>query len=358
MAREHARIWLDINADDDFEKLPFDAQGFYCRVILTLDDLSWCGVADWRPRKLTTKAPDLTYERIQRAAWDLEAGRFCLFDVGTEEVLARSFIRRDELLRNPKYGAAVVKAYGGIASKMLRAAVVTEIRRVHDEHPEYSSWSHADVGPALSKIMAKAGLDEVDYLPQITIPNPVLIGNGKAVSIGNAQSVPITNPDSVPIGNPVGNADSVPIPSTYTSTSTPAPLEGLRKSGTSPEDPNPDDPPPRFCPDHRPDGTNETCGPCKSYRLIYERWFERADLATKKALQADARREIAERDERLAAEAAEHAQAVVACGLCDDDGRNANGMVCDHVDRSGTAAAGMAKIRAALAPKETPDGRT
>lgn len=271
MAREHARIWLDINGDDDFEGLPFDAQGLYCRVILTLDDLNYCGVADWRPRRLTTKAPDLTHNRILAAAAALEAGRYCLFDLDTEEVLARSFIRRDELLRNPKMAAAVVKAYGGIASKTLRAAVVTEIRRVHDEHPEYSSWAAKDVGESLSKLMAKPGLDEVPYTDQITNPN----------------TNRITNLNTVENTNPVGNAESVPIPSTYTSTSTPAPLGGYvtgeRHQAATPD---PNVPPPTRCPKHTGRTDDPPCRDCRAAREHREAWDTEQAGAKTRALAA------------------------------------------------------------------------
>lgn len=303
MAREHARLWLDINSDDDFEALPFDAQGFYCRVILTLDDLSYCGVADWRPRKLTTKAPDLTYTRILTAAQALEQGRLCLFDLDTEEVLARSFIRRDELLRNPKMAAAVVKAFNGIASKTLRAAVVTEIRRVHQEHPDYSSWSHKDVGPALSKIMGKPGLDEVGYTDQIKAPNT----NGQAVDIGNPN--PVQNGDAQMVPNTETDRgseyqfDSVPIPSTYTSTSTPAPLEGLRNRGTSPGPATPDrnNPQPPRCVVHINDPNPPPCGQCAEVR--------KADEALQRGL-----REAAEARRRLLLDE------IDACTECDEHG--------------------------------------
>lgn len=42
-------------------------------------------------------------------------------------------------------------------------------------------------------------------------------------------------------------------------------------------------------------------------------------------------------------------QARANCALCDTDGYRPNGRVCDHVDRTTTAAAGAAKVRAALA---------
>lgn len=278
MAREHARLWLNINRDDDFEALPFDAQCLYTRVILTLDDLDYCGVADWRPRKLTRKAPDLTLPRILTAAHHLEAARFCLFDLDTEEVLARSYIRRDELLRNPKMAAAVIKAFGGIASKMLRAAVVDEIRRVRDEHPEFSSWSNAHTGAELSKIMGRDGGADVPYVPQISMPITNDITNGQTVHITNRITNRITNP--IRSESPIGfgpdrcsdyqsdhQSDSVPIPSTYTSTSTPAPLEGLRNGGTSPDGDGQDaiHPPSRFCPNH-PTGTAARCLACAAAR--------------------------------------------------------------------------------------------
>jgi hypothetical protein len=45
------------------------------------------------------------------------------------------------------------------------------------------------------------------------------------------------------------------------------------------------------------------------------------------------------------------AQAVIDCGLCDDDGYR-NNRVCDHVDRTATARAGIAKCREALTAKQ------
>lgn len=46
------------------------------------------------------------------------------------------------------------------------------------------------------------------------------------------------------------------------------------------------------------------------------------------------------------------AAAISRCSLCDDDGYRPNGTVCDHIDRSATARAGMARVRAALAQEK------
>lgn len=46
------------------------------------------------------------------------------------------------------------------------------------------------------------------------------------------------------------------------------------------------------------------------------------------------------------------AAAITACRLCDTEGYRPNGTVCDHHDRTATAAAGSARVRAALAHKQ------
>ena len=168
--------------------------------------------------------------------------------------------------------AAVIKAYSGIASKQLRAAVVDEIRRVRDEHPEYTSWGHKDVGPALSKIMGKDGSAEVPYTDQIPVP----ITNGQTVPItnriGNPDPVPISNTQTVHNTEPVGYTNSVPIPSTYTSTSTPAPLEGyVSTEGHQGDGPDPNASPPPHCPKH-PGGTDRPCRACGDARERAEAW--------------------------------------------------------------------------------------
>lgn len=283
MAREHARLWLDINSDDDFAALSFDAQAFYTRIILTDPTMNYCGVADWRPRRLTVRARDLTLQRIMTAAAELEAGNYLLFDANTEEVLVRSFIRRDELLRNPKMAATVIKAYAAVASPVLRAAIVTEVKRVHQEHPEYSSWTHKDTADGLTRLLSRPALTEGDYTPQITNPEPAPITNGQAVRITNPDPVPNTNPEPVENSDPHPGADhqsqSVRNPSTSTLHPSPAPLEGYvtgeRHQGAAP-DPNAPRPPDR-CPKHTSSTDPPKCGACADARRTAEA-FDAAQL--------------------------------------------------------------------------------
>jgi hypothetical protein len=273
MAREHARIWLDINDDDDFQGLSFDAQGFYTRIVLTEPTLNYCGVFDWRPQRLTVRAPDLTLTRILSCAAELEVANYLLFDLETEEAMARSYIRRDELIRNPKMAATVIKAYPAVASKTLRAAVITEIRRIRDEHPDYSSWSHKDTADGLSRLLSKTPLREGDYQPQIAYPNPV--PNTYAISVKNGYPYSAQNGNPNPVCNaevdsgPDNQSFSVPNPSTSTLHPSPAPLGGYvsgeRHQGTEPA---PHGPPPP-CP-HHPNGTTAPCRFCQAVREHHE----------------------------------------------------------------------------------------
>ncbi len=69
-------------------------------------------------------------------------------------------------------------------------------------------------------------------------------------------------------------------------------------------------------------------------------------LEARRAAQAAAR---AERATELNDEPAHlRTAAVVACGLCDDDGYRGR-RVCDHQDHAAAAQRGMAKVRAAMA---------
>lgn len=310
MAREHARIWLDINADDDFSELSFDAQAFYTRIILTEATLNYCGVADWRPKRLTVRARDLTVPRIMAAAAELEAGRYLLFDLDTEEVLARSYIRRDELLRNPKMAATVIKAYASVASPVLRAAIITEVKRIHDEHPDYSSWSHKDTADGLMRMMSRPALADGEYLPFFAYSDPVPITNGQPVENTYPNTVTNTDPDAVTNTDPNPDAEhqskSVPNPSTSTLHPSPAPLEGYvtgeRHQSTTP-DPNAPRPLDR-CDRHRTAANPPACRACADARHRAEAW-DAARAATEAQRRAAFAAEIEECD---------------ACGTGDDAG--------------------------------------
>lgn len=348
MAREFGRIRISIADDADFEDLAPEGQWLYTRIGIPETSLNHCGVFDWRPARLIRKARGLTIAYLERAAADCEHGRFVLFDIDTEEALMRSYIRSEELLRNPKMAVAVINAYRATASKILRAAVVDELRRIKDEHPEYSSWKAGDVGAQLAELLTRPGSDQVPYVVRYAHR----IGNGESVGIGNADPVPISNPEMVPntdrqtnrspTGSPNRNgADSLQTAPTDLRLQT---REGyVSPVGHQSDDPDSNIPPPRYCPDHMPDGDSDgkACRACGAHGRALIDWTKRRTEDEHRA-----------RRDALEQAAADRAAEIAACNLCNPDGYRA-GVVCDHIDRTEISATGAAMVREALALSRT-----
>src|SRR5690625_3268799 len=125
VAREYARVKLAIWADADFRRLTDTAQALYFRLI-TSPTMSLCGVADWRPKRIAALTEGMTVRGVEKAAAELSASGYIVIDDETEEVLVRSFIRHDGLIKTPNIAAAMVKDYAATASPNLQAFIVWE----------------------------------------------------------------------------------------------------------------------------------------------------------------------------------------------------------------------------------------
>jgi hypothetical protein len=255
MPREFARIRISIADDEEFEDLTPAAQWLYLRVLIPDPTLNYAGVADWRPKRLLRKAKGMTLDMLTVAAAELEERTYCLFDLDTEEVLVRSFIRSDEILRNPKMAAAMVKAYRQVSSKTLQAGIVTEVQKAKEEHPEYSSWTFSDTRDDLSGLLIRQGLESVGYT--------------------NVIAVPITNPDP---GTDY-QSDSVPIPPNLNHTLQPA---TFNKGGLVSGERHQTSEPPSKCPLHiNSTGWVPNCGGCADASRTHKAW-EEDELARKR----------------------------------------------------------------------------
>lgn len=323
MAREYARIRVSIAGDEDIESLSVDAQWMYFRILIPDPTLNLAGVADWRPKRLLGKAAGLSMDRILAAAAELERDRYALFDPDTEEVLVRSFIRSDEVLRNPKGAVGVVNAYQSVTSRTLRAAIVSEVIRERDEHPEWKAWTSPISAEPMKELTSKKTLDPSTYTFPIGnhIGNRITNGitNGITNHIGNQMPNQIGNagPEPLPTGLGIGLVSTSPSDSPTTDNQQPeADNRGwLRNRGTSPaRDPKPNDPPPPTCARH-PHGTDQPCRGCADARHTRERWDREHD-PERRAARAQAEADHAAAVTRAATVRAERD----ACALCDDDG--------------------------------------
>lgn len=139
MARDHARIAVRIWSDPDFIALKPDAQLAYL-MLVSNPDLSWCGVADYVPARFVKLSDGMTPRRFEAAVDVLRARRFVLTDDRTAEVLVRSYVRHDGLLKQPNVAKAMVRAVARTHSATLRDAVVDELVRAKGDDPAAKGW--------------------------------------------------------------------------------------------------------------------------------------------------------------------------------------------------------------------------
>lgn len=142
MSREYARVKVSIWADTDFRQLSWSAQALYFQ-LLTSPTLNLAGVADWRPNRLAPLTAGVTVEDLEDAAAELAERGYVVVDPETEEILIRSFIRHDGVMKSPNIAAAMAKDYAAVASAAIRRSIIFELRRIHDEEPDASSWAKA-----------------------------------------------------------------------------------------------------------------------------------------------------------------------------------------------------------------------
>ncbi|MFT7836943.1 hypothetical protein Q5530_12405 [Saccharothrix sp. BKS2] len=129
MARDHARLYVHIWTDPDFVELSAVAKLIYLQLV-SQPKLAYSGVLDLAAKRWALAHPDLDLAAVRSALAELDAARFIVVDQETEEVLVRSFIRRDELWKQPNVLRGALRVAFEIVSPILRAALARELRRL------------------------------------------------------------------------------------------------------------------------------------------------------------------------------------------------------------------------------------
>ena len=212
MARDRANVFTNIWADSDWRALSESAQRLYL-LLLTHPTLTYAGVADWRTNRLSMMSADGSVEKLEAAAAELEDRKFIVVDEGTEEVLIRSFVKHDGLLKSPNLAAALAREYANVYSPRLREVVAFEVQKLHRREPELKGWDR--LGTLLSE-PARNVFDEGSPNPS---PSPS----------GNPSLNPSVNPSGNPSVKGSPNPSINPSP-TSTSTSTSNKLESPPKN--------------------------------------------------------------------------------------------------------------------------------
>ena len=172
MARDRASIRIDMWADQDFRDLSGEAQRLYMQ-LMSHPTLSYAGVAEWRPGRLAAMSADLTADSIERAGSELEGQFFIVIDRETEEVLVRSFVKHDGLMKQPKLVVSMTTAFAAVASRIIREVIAFEVQKLRKRDPDMNAW----------------GVKQVET---------VLKAKGTDVHTLNLDSTPLFTPDFTP----------------------------------------------------------------------------------------------------------------------------------------------------------------
>lgn len=211
MARDHARVNLTIWTDPDFRSLPPAAQHLYL-TLWTAPELTYCGVHDWRPARLTGLSEGFTAEHIETVAACLEARYFLVIDRATEECLIRSWARFDGIMKQPRMAVSFVHAYAATASPVIRSVLVHELNKIRSESPELSCWLDKRVVEILEHPSTSAKELEVsddpfgdDFAPGLDMGLPQT--QGKVWGSVCTPSTPAPTPAPISDQNPPTDVD-------------------------------------------------------------------------------------------------------------------------------------------------------
>lgn len=129
MPRTHARIGVNIWQDEDFLALPPYAQWAYM-LVLSQPDLNLAGVIWYRPKRWSNLAAGATVESVERGIDKLHETRFVVVDRDSEELLVRTFIRNDEVWKQPNVFLSALRTIPGTLSRTLRGTLREELQRL------------------------------------------------------------------------------------------------------------------------------------------------------------------------------------------------------------------------------------
>lgn len=311
--KDHAQINLDIWGDDDWLDLTPPAQHLYF-VLWTSPELSYCGCGPWHPGKISAKARGWTPGAVEAAAVELSAEQFLIIDTVTEEFDLRSWIKHDGLWRSPNMAVSMANARAALASRTLRGVVVHEVQKIKarniaeatEENPVSKSWQR----DAVKNLLSQKAIDPATLPPftPTSTPPPTpgatpCLTHGLTLSEGVEVNPPL-NPGPTPAPAPISSS-----------------IEGyVSRERHLAAVPDPEFPPSPTCPEFGKPTHPVKCGACADARRNRNQW----DIN----------------------QAAARAQAITACGWCDDDGwrLGADGLPlddairCDHTPPQEAAA--------------------
>lgn len=159
--RTHGRLLVSIWRDKDFIVRSVEAQRCYM-MLLAQKDVNNAGVQPLMIRKWARGCEATSEDDIVRALNELQGARFVCYDVETEELLIRSFIRNDGIVKQPN-----------VLKNALRVAEQTESPRLRQAlSDELENLGRKDASEVASRMVVE-GIGNPFENPSETLPEPL-----------------------------------------------------------------------------------------------------------------------------------------------------------------------------------------
>lgn len=129
MARTHARLLLTIWSDPEWRALPHTCQWLY-ELLISQAYINAAGVIELKVAKWSRLAADVDPHAVEMALKTLEERRFIGVDHDEGEVLVRSFMRNDGIVKQPYMMKAALLAATQAGSPLIRSMLLDELRRI------------------------------------------------------------------------------------------------------------------------------------------------------------------------------------------------------------------------------------
>lgn len=98
--------------------------------LISQHDLNACGVIGLWSRRWAATAAGLNLEQVAADLAELEQARFIITDADTDELLVRSFMRRNDVSRNANLRTKAMNEVASTVSPNLRKVLATELSRM------------------------------------------------------------------------------------------------------------------------------------------------------------------------------------------------------------------------------------
>lgn len=196
MAREVANVQVSLWGNLEWKGLGVIEQWLYLH-LMSHPTLSYAGVATWLPKRFAASSAGLTIDQAESAASRLQDARFVFVDDETDEILIRSYLRHDGLLKQPKLSVSMVNAFSAIASLKVQRIVVHELQKLAKEFPHWKAFESEKVQVILKYEGADMSEFTQGFTPGFTLnasqdlPLPTTTTTTTTTTLGDSLIEPI-----------------------------------------------------------------------------------------------------------------------------------------------------------------------